>query len=67
MAEEICNIVGEVCLETDISEMERGNFFRVRVIVDVIVPLCRGRRISLENEETRWVRFKYERFPIICY
>lgn len=39
-AEEICSIVGEVCLEIDIFEMEGGNFFLVRVIVDVIVPLC---------------------------
>ena len=47
--------------------MERGNFFYVRVTVDVTVPLCRGRRISLENGEAGWVSLKYERLPIICY
>ncbi|KAL0017099.1 hypothetical protein SO802_004168 [Lithocarpus litseifolius] len=67
MDEEICDIVGEVCKDTDISEMEGGNFFRVRVTVDVTFSLCRGRRISLENGEAGWVSLKYKRLPIICY
>ena len=35
--------------------------------MDVTIPLCRGRKISLENGKIGWVSFKYERLPIICY
>ena len=39
-------------MDTDISKTEGGNFFRVRVTVDITIPLCRGRRLSQENGET---------------
>lgn len=67
VVEEICDILGKVCKDTDISKMEGGNFFRVRVSMDMTAPLCHGRRISLENEEAGWVSFKYNRLSIICY
>ena len=67
VAEDLCNVVGEVCKDTKLSEMEGGHYFRVKTTVDVTIPLCRGRKISLENGETGWVSFKYERLPIICY
>lgn len=66
-AEELCTVIGEVCKDTDIAKMEGGNYFRVRVTVDVIVPLCRGRKISLEKGETEWLSFKYERLSILYY
>lgn len=35
--------------------------------VDFSLPLCRGRVLSIEDEEEHWVTFKYERLPNICY
>ena len=67
VAEELCTVIGEVCKDTDISEMEGETYFRVRVIVDMNIPLCRGRKISMGKGETGWVSFKYERLPILCY
>ena len=42
---------------------------RVRVSIDVTLPLCRGPLISFENGDKGegWVSFKYERLPNICY
>ena len=67
VAEEICSSIGEVChLETHPTE-EGGSCVRVRVRVDVSQPLCRGRVVNLEEGDSTWVSFKYERLPIICY
>ncbi|KAK9991307.1 hypothetical protein SO802_026292 [Lithocarpus litseifolius] len=67
VAEELCTAVGEVCKDTKLSEMDGGHYFRVKTTVDITFPLCRGRKISLENGATGWVNFKYERLPILCY
>ena len=40
---------------------------RVRVIMDISLPLCRGRVIALVNGEKIWVSFKYKHLPNICY
>ena len=40
---------------------------RIRVVLDVSLPLCRGRVISLENGKNLWITLKYERLPNICY
>ena len=40
---------------------------RVRVIVGVSKPLCRGRKISWDAECEGWAAFMYERLPNICY
>ena len=37
------------------------------MLIDVSLPLCRGRIISVENGKTMWITFKYERLPNICY
>ena len=39
--------------------------FSVRV--DISLPLCRGRVLSIEDGDDHWVTFKYERLPNICY
>ena len=44
-----------------------GNFMRIRVEMDVSLPLCRGRVMSLEKGKKSWVTFKYECLPNICY
>ena len=35
--------------------------------VDISIPWCRGRVLSMEDGEECWVSFKYERLPNICY
>ena len=40
---------------------------RIRVRVDTSKPLCRGRKFRHEDGEIGWIRFKYERLPIMCY
>ena len=52
---------------TSTDEMEGGNFMHVRVSIDISLPLCRNRVLSLEDGGEVWVNFKYERLPNICY
>lgn len=40
---------------------------RVKVTLDISLPLCCGRLITLENREKRWASFKYKRLPNISY
>ena len=65
--EKICNVLGQVFHFADPTETEGGNFIRIRVLMDVTLPLCRGQIISMENGKTMGITFKYERFPNICY
>lgn len=37
------------------------------MLVDISKPLCRGRRITLEDGKAHWVSFKYEHLPNLCY
>ena len=61
VVENICEIVGEVQKSAKAVNEEGDYFVRVRVKVDITMPLCRGRIITLENDEKKWVQFKYER------
>ncbi|KAK7827709.1 hypothetical protein CFP56_030881 [Quercus suber] len=40
---------------------------RVKVRLDVTKRLVRGKKITVEGGESRWVNFKYERLPNFCY
>ena len=66
VAEGICSGIGEVCA-SESPTMEGGDFLRVRVKIDILKPLNRGRKITLDDGSTGWVSFKYERLPNICY
>lgn len=66
VAEDIYSNISEVC-PSIFSEMEGGDFFSVRVIVDISKPLSRDRKITLDNGSVGWVSFKYERLPNVCY
>ena len=66
-AEKICGVVGDVFRQSDPRLFNEGNFIRVQVSIDVSLPLCRGRLVSLNNQTEVWVTFKYERLPNICY
>ena len=67
VAEDICAVIGVVDRTTSTDEMEGGSFMRVRILIDISLPLCRGRVLSLEDGGEVWVNFKYERLPNICY
>ena len=67
VAEELCENVGMVDRTTNFSDIVGGSFMRVRVVIDVALPLCRGRLITFDKGEEGWVSFKYERLPNICY
>ena len=45
----ICNVVGEVARLKEFNKIDRGNFLRLKVKLDLSLPLCRGRLISLES------------------
>ena len=40
---------------------------RIRVMLDISNPLCRGWKVRLGDLSQLWVEFKYERMPILCY
>uniref|UniRef100_A0A2N9IZ60 Reverse transcriptase domain-containing protein n=1 Tax=Fagus sylvatica TaxID=28930 RepID=A0A2N9IZ60_FAGSY len=40
---------------------------RIRVVVDITKPLCRGRKIGLNKGSEGWFSFKHERLPNFCY
>ncbi|KAK9987218.1 hypothetical protein SO802_032169 [Lithocarpus litseifolius] len=64
----IGSTIGEV-LEVDVAEtgVQWGKCLRVRVKVDVTKKLVRGKKVTIEGGEGRWVQFKYERLPNFCY
>ncbi|XP_030970196.1 uncharacterized protein LOC115990508 [Quercus lobata] len=61
----ICSQVDTVIKKPE-AEGEGGSFMRVRVRVDITIPLSQGRRVSGQGKEI-CVSFKYERLPNICY
>ena len=66
-AAKICEVLGTVLPSTNQQETEGGNFVHIRVSLDVTIPLCRGRLVSIGREKEVWVSFKYYRLPNICY
>lgn len=57
--------IGTITKPQDVGEMKGGSFMRVRVKVDISKPLCRGRKISWDQNSEGWVMFEYERLPNI--
>ena len=55
VVEGICDIVGEVQKSTKVVDDDGGYFIWVRVSIDITLPLCRGRVITMENGEKHWV------------
>lgn len=72
MTPEAAAETGKVCGEVQPGIRECGNqdgstFMRIRVRVDTSKPLCRGRKFRYEDGKIGWIRFKFERLPIMCY
>lgn len=66
VVEGICSSIREVC-PSDFSDMEGGDYLRVRVVLDISKPLSCGRKITLDDGLVGWVSFKFGRLPNICY
>ena len=64
---DIAQTLGIVVLYEDTSKMMGGNFMRVRVLIDIFQPLCRGRQVIFEDGLEGWIAFKYECLPNVCY
>ena len=64
--EKICSTVGEVIRPSDPRVYDGGSFLRIQVSIDLTLPLCRGRLVSLNKDKQVWVSFKYERLPRFC-
>ena len=65
---EIGKVIGEV--QSGMKEWgthDGSSFMRIRVLVDTSKPLCRGRKLCMEDGKVGWVRFRYERLPNLCY
>ena len=67
MAKQIGKTIGVLSPYRREAEMIAGDFLRVRVEVDVSKPLCRGRKVTLDNKEELWVAFNNEKLPNFCY
>ena len=67
VADNLCDTVGDIRKSNGVVDEDVGSFFCVRVAIDITLPLCRGRVITQPSGEKRWVKFKYERLPSLCY
>ena len=63
----VCETVGTIICHPKMPIEDGGGFMKVRVLIDITQPLCRGRVICLEDDKELWVSFKYERLPNLCY
>ena len=66
-AKKMCNVMGEVFTLADPKLFDGGHFIHVQVSIDLSLPLCHGRLISLGDGKQVWVSFKYAQLPNICY
>ena len=67
VVESLCEIVGDIQISIGAVDEDGGTFFRVRVVIDINLPLCRGRVITMPKGDKAWINFKYEPLPSICY
>ena len=66
-AVEIGETIGPISKTEHDKEMVGGTFLLVKVEVDVTKPLCRCRKVALNDDNEIWVSFKYEKLPNFCY
>ena len=60
--------IGEV-LEVDVPKkgVQWGKYLRVKVNIDTMRKIVKGKKVCIEGNSGRWVFFKYERLPNFCY
>lgn len=64
----IGSILGQVeKVDVDEKGFCLGGYLRIRVMMDITQPFCRGRMVHIGGVLPRWVDFKYERLQIFCY
>jgi hypothetical protein len=67
MGVQVGNSVGVVeKVETDEYGIGWGEYFCVKLRLDITKPLARGRFLKYKGEST-WVAFQYERLPRFCF
>lgn len=56
-------------MEVDVADsgVQWGKYLRVWVKIVCSKKLVRGKKVTIEGGESRWVQFKYERLPNFCY
>lgn len=56
-------------MEVDVPEsrVNWGKCLRVRVRINVTKRFIRGKKVTIEGGEARWVQLKFERLPNFCY
>ena len=69
VGEDIGQAVGTL-IDVDVPD-ERGfawgRFLRIRVEIDIALPLMRGCIVQVEETDPVWVDFRYEHLPTFCY
>jgi hypothetical protein len=69
VGEDIGQAVGTL-IDVDVPD-ERGiawgRFLRIRVEMDLAIPLMRGCIVQVEETDPVWVDFRYEHLPTFCY
>lgn len=64
---DMCEGIGVVDCSLGNLESRGVGFISVRVALDILKPLCRGRIVTLESGERMKVSFRYEHLPNLCY
>lgn len=60
-------MIGPVVKTRDASELRGGTFMRVKVSMNILEPIYRGRRVTFGQNLDGWISFQYERLPNLCY
>ena len=54
-----------------VEEFAKGNCcgrcIRVRININIMQPLCKGRLVNMGDPKAQWISFKYECMPIFYY
>ena len=68
IGQQIGGTLGEVVPTTLEDEgTSAGNFVRIRILINISEPLCRGRLVGLGGGRDTLISFKYEKLPNFCY
>ena len=66
MAMELGEKIGTISSK-NLNELIGGDFLQIRFKVHISKPLCRGRRVALDDKDEVWVSSKYEKLLNFCY